>query len=126
MISQVTDAISEEVLLLQNRALDEVYSIVFLDAVGIKVRHVSRVINKAVYLAIDLNMDGIKEVLGMRNSESEGAKFWLQVVTELMNRGVIESFIACVDGLKCFPEAIEVVIQIPRFSSASSIWCVTT
>jgi putative transposase len=109
LISQVTDAVSEEVLLWQNRPLDEVYPIVYLDAVRIKVRHESRVINKAVYLAIGINMDGIKEVLGMWTSENEGAKFWLQVVTELKNRGVKEIFIACVDGLKGFPEAIEAV-----------------
>ena len=109
LISQVTDAISEEVILWQNRPLDEVYPIVYLDAVRIKVRHDSRVINKAVYLAIGVNMDGIKEVLGMWTSENEGAKFWLQVVTELKNRGVKEIFIACVDGLKGFPEAIEAI-----------------
>lgn len=109
LISQVTDAISEEVLLWQNRPLDEAYPIVYLDAVRIKVRHDSRVINKAVYLAIGVNMDGIKEVLGMWTSENEGAKFWLQVVTELKNRGVKDIFIACVDGLKGFPEAIEAI-----------------
>ena len=107
LISQVTDAISEEVILWQNRPLDEVYPIVYLDAVRIKVRHDSRVINKAVYLAIGINMNGIKEVLGMWTSENEGAKFWLQVVTELKNRGLKDIFIACVDGLKGFPEAIE-------------------
>lgn len=109
LISQVTDAISEEVLLWQNRSLDEVYPIVYLDAVRIKVRHDSRVINKAAYLAIGINIDGIKEVLGMWTSENEGAKFWLQVVSELKNRGVKEIIIACVDGLKGFPEAIEAV-----------------
>ncbi len=109
LISQVTDAISEEVILWQNRPLDDVYPIVYLDAIRIKVRHDSRVINKAVYLAIGVNMDGIKEVLGMWTSENEGAKFWLQVVTELKNRGVKEIFIACVDGLKGFPEAIEAI-----------------
>ncbi len=109
LISQVTDAISEEVILWQNRPLDDVYPIVYLDAIRIKVRHDSRVINKAVYLAIGVNMDGIKEVLGMWTSENEGAKFWLQVVTELKNRGVKEVFIACVDGLKGFPEAIEAI-----------------
>lgn len=107
LISQVTDAISEEVILWQNRPLDEVYPIVYLDAVRIKVRHDSRVINKAVYLAIGVNIDGIKEVLGMWTAENEGAKFWLQVVTELKNRGLKDIFIACVDGLKGFPEAIE-------------------
>jgi putative transposase len=100
LISQVTDAIGEEVLLWQNHPLDEVYPIVYLDAVRIKVRHDSRVINKAVYFAIGINMDGIKEFLVMWTSEKEGAKFWLQVVTELKNRGVKEIFIACVDGLK--------------------------
>lgn len=109
LISQVTDAISEEVKLWQNRPLDEVYPIVYLDAVRIKVRHDSRVINKAVYLCIGVNIHGIKEVLGMWTAENEGAKFWLQIVTELKNRGVKEIFIACVDGLKGFPEAIESV-----------------
>ena len=109
LISQVTDAISEEVTLWRNRPLDEVYPIVYLDAVRIKVRHDSKVINKAVYLAIGVNIHGIKEVLGMWTAENEGAKFWLQVVTELKNRGVKEIFIACVDGLKGFPEAIESV-----------------
>lgn len=109
LISQVTDAISEEVKLWQNRPLDEVYPIVYLDAVRIKVRHDSRVINKAVYLGIGVNIHGIKEVLGMWTAEYEGAKFWLQIVTELKSRGVKEIFIACVDGLKGFPEAIESV-----------------
>lgn len=109
LISQVTDAIGEEVKLWQNRSLDEVYPIVYLDAVRIKVRHDSRVINKAVYLGIGVNIHGIKEVLGMWTAENEGAKFWLQIVTELKNRGVKEIFIACVDGLKGFPEAIESV-----------------
>ena len=109
LISQVTEAISEEVKLWQNRPLDEVYPIVYLDAVRIKVRHDSRVINKAVYLGIGVNIHGIKEVLGMWTAENEGAKFWLQIVTELKNRGVKEIFIACVDGLKGFPEAIESV-----------------
>ena len=109
LISQVTDAVTEEVKLWQNRPLDEVYPIVYLDAVRVKVRHNSQVMNKAVYLAIGVTMDGVKEVLGMWVAETEGAKFWLQVVTELKNRGVKDIFIACVDGLKGFPEAIEAV-----------------
>ena len=109
LISQVTDAITDEVKLWQNRPLDEVYPIIYLDAIRIKVRHNGQVINKAVYLAIAINMNGIKEVLGMWAAETEGAKFWLQVVTELKNRGVKDIFIACVDGLKGFPEAIETV-----------------
>lgn len=109
LISQVTDAITDEVKLWQNRPLDEVYPIVYLDAVRVKVRHNGQVVNKAVYLAIGVTMDGIKDVLGMWVAETEGAKFWLQVVTELKNRGVKDIFIACVDGLKGFPEAIEAV-----------------
>ena len=109
LISQVTRAVQEEINLWQNRPLDEIYPIVYLDAIRIKVRQDGRVINKAVYLAIGVNLDGIKEVLGMWTAETEGAKFWLQVVTELQNRGVKDIFIACVDGLKGFPEAIESV-----------------
>lgn len=109
LISQVTRAVQEEITLWQNRPLDEVYPIVYLDAIRVKVRQEGRVINKAVYLAIGVNLDGIKEVLGMWTAETEGAKFWLQVVTELQNRGVKDIFIACVDGLKGFPEAIESV-----------------
>lgn len=109
LVSQVTDAITEEITLWQNRPLEEVYPIMYLDAVRVKVRHNSTVINKAVYLAIGITWDGAKEVLGMWIAETEGAKFWLQVVTELKNRGVKDIFIACVDGLKGFPEAIEAV-----------------
>ena len=109
LISQVTRAVQEEVTLWQNRPLDEVYPIVYLDAIRVKVRQDGRVINKAVYLAVGVNLDGLKEVLGMWTAETEGAKFWLQVVTELQNRGVKDIFIACVDGLKGFPEAIESV-----------------
>ena len=109
LVSQVTKAVQEEVTLWQNRPLDEVYPIVYLDAIRVKVRQDGRVINKAVYLAIGVNLDGLKEVLGMWTAETEGAKFWLQVVTELKNRGVQDIFIACVDGLKGFPEAIESV-----------------
>jgi putative transposase len=109
LISQVTDAITEEITLWQNRSLEEVYPIMYLDAVRVKVRHNGTVINKAVYLAIGVTLDGQKDVLGMWIAETEGAKFWLQVVTELKNRGVKDIFIACVDGLKGFPEAIEAV-----------------
>jgi putative transposase len=79
--------------------------------------------NKAVFLAIGITMDGVKEVLGMWVAENEGAKFWLQVVTELRNRGVRDIFIACVDGLKGFPEAIETVFPLAQVQSASSSWC---
>lgn len=109
LISTVTEAVSEEVKIWQNRQLEAVYPIVYMDAIRVKVRDNGHVINKAVYLAIGIKLDGEKEVLGMWVSENEGAKFWLQVVTELNNRGVEDIFIACVDGLKGFPEAIETV-----------------
>jgi putative transposase len=109
LVSQVTRAVQEEITLWQNRSLDEIYPIVYLDAIRVKVRQDGRVINKAVYLAVGVNLDGLKEVLGLWTAETEGAKFWLQVVTELKNRGVKDIFIACVDGLKGFPEAIETV-----------------
>jgi len=109
LISSVTDAVAEEVKIWQNRPLDALYPIVYMDAVRVKVRDNGHISNKAVYLALGVTMDGIKEVLGMWVAENEGAKFWLQVVTELKNRGVEDIFIACVDGLKGFPEAIEAV-----------------
>lgn len=109
LVSQVTKAVQEEIILWQNRPLDEVWPIVYLDAIRVKVRQDNRVINKAVYLAVGVNLDGLKEVLGMWTAETEGAKFWLQVVTELKNRGIKDIFVACVDGLKGFPEAIETV-----------------
>lgn len=107
LISQVTDAVTEDVRLWQNRPLDELYPIVYMDAVRIKVKHNGQIINKAVYLAIAVTMDGTKDVLGMWTAENEGAKFWLSILTELKNRGVKDILIACVDGLKGFPEAIE-------------------
>lgn len=109
LISQVTEAVVEEVRLWQNRPLDEVYPIVYLDAVRVGVRHNGQIVKKAVYLAIAVTMTGVKEVLGMWAAETEGAKFWLAVLTELRNRGVKDILIACVDGLKGFPEAIEAV-----------------
>ena len=109
LISTVTDGVIEEVTAWQNRQLDEVYPIIYLDALQFKVRDGGQVRNKAIYLAIGVNMDGLKEVLGLWIAQTEGAKFWLSVVTELKNRGVGDIFIACVDGLKGFPEAIESV-----------------
>ena len=108
LISSVTDAVIEEVKAWQSRPLDSIYPIVYLDCIHVKVRDGS-VRVKAVYLAIGLNMAGEKEVLGLWIAQTEGAKFWLQVITELKNRGVQDIFIACVDGLKGFPEAIEAV-----------------
>tara|TARA_B110000046_G_C12983749_1_gene394618 strand:+ start:88 stop:1383 length:1296 start_codon:yes stop_codon:yes gene_type:complete len=105
-ISNVTDAIITELNSWQNRPLDEVYPVIYMDAIRIKSNDEGRIINKAVHLAIGVNMDGIKEVLGFWIDKNEGAKFWLKVVTELKNRGVNDIFIACVDGLKGFPDAI--------------------
>lgn len=109
LISTVTDAVVDEVKGWQTRPLDEVYPIVYLDCLIAKVRDQGRVSNRAIYLAIGVNMNGLKEVLGMWTSETEGAKFWMSVVSELASRGVKDIFVACVDGLKGFPEAIEAV-----------------
>jgi putative transposase len=108
LISSVTDAVADEVKAWQSRPLDPLYPIVYLDCIHVKVRE-GTVRVKAVYLAIGITMDGEKEVLGLWLAQSEGAKFWLQVITELRNRGVQDIFIACVDGLKGFPDAIEAV-----------------
>ncbi len=109
LISSVTDAIADEVKSWQNRPLESLYPIVYLDALYVRIRDNGQVQNRAIYLAIGIKLEGTKEVLGMWTSASEGAKFWLQVLTELRNRGVNDIFIACVDGLKGFPEAIEAV-----------------
>jgi putative transposase len=111
LISSVTDAVLDEVKTWQNRQLDAVYPIVYMDAIQFKVRDNGHVKSKAIYLAIGVTLDGYKEVLGLWIAQTEGAKFWLQVVTELKNRGVTDIFIACVDGLKGFPEEIESVFQ---------------
>ena len=109
LISTVTNEVLEEVKEWQSRTLDKVYPIVYMDALMIKVREDGGVINKAFYLALGINMDGQKEILGVWVSQNEGAKFWLNVLTELKNRGLEDIFIACVDGLSGFPEAINSV-----------------
>ena len=106
LISKVTDAVIEQVVQWQSRPLDAVYPIVYLDCIVVKIRQDRKVINKAVYLALGVNMEGHKELLGLWLSENEGAKFWLNVLTEFQNRGVKDILIACVDGLKGFPDAI--------------------
>ncbi len=106
LISKVTDAVIEQVVEWQARPLDAVYPIVYLDCIVVKIRQDKQVINKAIYLALGVNMEGHKELLGLWISENEGAKFWLNVLTELQNRGVKDILIACVDGLKGFPDAI--------------------
>jgi len=109
LISRVTNAVIEQVVEWQARPLDAVYPIVYLDCLVVKIRQDKKVINKAVYLALGVNVEGHKELLGMWISENEGAKFWLNVLTELQNRGVKDILIACVDGLKGFPDAINTV-----------------
>lgn len=108
-ISTVTDSVLEEITAWQNRPLDSIYAIVYMDALMVKVKDNGHITNKAVYVAVGVNLDGKKELLGIWIAQTEGAKFWLKVVTELKNRGVKDIFIACVDGLKGFPEAIESV-----------------
>ena len=109
LISSVTDAVMDEVKSWQSRPLDALYPIVYLDCIHVKIRDTGVVRAKAVYLALGINLAGEKELLGIWIAQMEGAKFWLQVVTELKNRGVQDIFIACVDGLKGFPEPIETI-----------------
>lgn len=106
LVSQVTNAIMDTVIEWQNRPLDAVYPIVYLDCIVLKIRQDKRIIKKSIYLALGINLEGQKELLGLWVAETEGAKFWLSVLTELQNRGVEHIFIACVDGLKGFPDAI--------------------
>ena len=109
LISNVTDAVHDEVRAWQSRPLSEVYPILYFDALYVKSREDGPVKNKAVYLALGINLEGEKELLGLWMNETEGAKFWLSVFNDLRNRGVEDCFIACVDGLKGLPEAIESV-----------------
>lgn len=111
LISKVTDAVIEQVTEWQNRTLDSLYPIVYLDCIVVKVCQHSTVINKSVYLALGINLDGQKELLGMWLAQTEGSKFWLSVMTELKNRGVQDILVACLakqrfSGLKGFPDAI--------------------
>jgi len=109
LISKVTDAVLDQVQEWQSRPLDNLYPIVYLDCIVLKIRQDKRVINKAIYLALGINLEGHKELLGLWLAETEGAKFWLSVLTELQNRGLNDIFIAAVDGLTGFPEAINSV-----------------
>jgi transposase-like protein len=106
LISKVTEQILDQITSWQARPLDSVYPIVYLDCIVIKIRENQTIINKAIYLALGVNMEGHKDLLGLWISQNEGAKFWLSVLTELKARGVQDILIACVDGLKGFPEAI--------------------
>ena len=114
LISNATEAVFEEVSAWRNRCLDRVYPIVWFDAVAVKIRHEGKVANRAVYIALAVTMDGMKEVLGMWSSENEGAGFWLNVATELKNRGLSDIFICCIDGLSGFSKALRAVFPESR------------
>jgi putative transposase len=107
LISRVTDAVLEEVKTWQSRPLDAVYPIVYLDALYVAIRDSGTVVKKAVYVALGMNLDGSREVLGFWIEATEGARFWLSVLTELKNRGVDDIFFVCCDGLTGLPQAIE-------------------
>ena len=109
MVSRITDKVMDSAVEWQNRSLDKVYPIVYLDAMYFKVRSNGKIVNKAVYICLGYNMQGYKEILGSWVDEAEGAKFWLKICTDLKNRGVREILIACMDGLKGLPEAIKTV-----------------
>ncbi len=109
LISTITGEVMQEVAEWQNRPLETMYPLVFFDALGVKIRDEGTVKNKAVYLALGVRADGAKEILGIWIEQTEGAKFWLRVMTELKNRGVEDILIAVVDGLKGFPQAINAV-----------------
>lgn len=110
LISNITDAVLDEVRAWQSRPLASVYPILYFDALFVKSRQEGPVRTKAVYVALGITLEGEKELLGLWLSESEGAQYWLLIFTELKNRGVEDCFIACVDGLKGLPEAIEAVL----------------
>jgi putative transposase len=109
MVSQITNQVETELKAWQNRSLDAVYPIAYLDALVVKVRHEGKIVNKAIHLVLGVNLAGQKELLGIWITQNEGSKFWLSVMTDLQNRGVKDIFIACCDGLTGFPAAIEAV-----------------
>jgi transposase-like protein len=109
LISRVTNAVIDKVVEWQSRPLDPIYPIIYLDCIVVKIRQDKRVINKSIFLALGINTEGQKKLMGMWIAENEGAKFWLSVLTELQHRGVEDILIACVDGLKGFPDAINAV-----------------
>ena len=109
LISRVTDAVIEDVREWQQRPLDDVYPVIFLDALVLKIREGGTVQRKACYLALGVTVEGDRDVLGMWFQETEGAKFWMQILNELRQRGVRDILLCCVDGLKGFPEAIEAI-----------------
>jgi putative transposase len=132
LVSAVTDAVLEEVAVWQNRGLEATYAMVFFDAIRVKIRNQGLVNNRAVYLALGVRCSGHKEILGLWIEQTEGAKFWLRVMTELRNRGTQDILIAVVDGLKGFPEAITAVfprtlvqtciVHLLRYSMQFAAW----
>lgn len=108
-ISRITDKIMPLVKEWQERPLQEIYAVVYMDAIHYHVRSEGRIVKRAVYIALGIDMDGKKDVIGMYVGENEGAKFWLSIINGLKNRGVQDILIACVDGLNGFPQAIEAV-----------------
>ncbi len=108
-VSNITDKIMEEAKEWYSRTLDSLYPVVFLDAVHFKVREEGRIVTKAAYVALGINNEGYKDILGIWVGENEGAKFWLKVCNELKNRGVQDILVVCIDGLKGFPDAIHTV-----------------
>jgi putative transposase len=124
LISEVTGTVLEDVKAWQNRPLESLYPVLFLDALMVKMRHEGRAESRAVYVAIGIALQGRKDVLGLSTSANEGAKFWLRVLTDLKNRSVKDVFIACVDGLKGFPQAIETVF--PQARTGCSHHCEST
>jgi putative transposase len=121
LISRVTDAVMDDARAWQTRPLEDVYPVVFLDCMVLKIRDGGSVQRKACYLALAIGMDGEREVLGMWFQQNEGAKFWMQVLTDLKQRGLQDILICCVDGLKGFPEAIEAIYPRRRCRPASFI-----
>lgn len=105
--STITDVVLDEVMIWQNRQLDEFYPVIFLDALRVKIRDGHRVVNKACYMAVGIDMDGIEQILGLWIADNEGAALWASVCADLANRGVQDVFIVCCDGLKGLPEAVE-------------------
>ena len=124
VIARVTDGVLDEVRAWQERPLEAIYPIVWLDGLVLKVRHGKQVVNKSAHIVLGLNLEGQKEVLGIWLAENEGAKFWASVLSELKTRGVKDIYIACMDGLKGLPEAVTALFP-PTLthSSASCTWC---
>ena len=119
MVSKITDKVIATATEWQNRMLDKIYPIVYLDAMYFKVRSNGKIVNKAVYICLGYTMEGYKDILGLWVDEAEGAKFWLSICNDLKNRGVKEILIACMDGLKGLPQAIQTV-----FPSANIQTCI--